>query len=94
MLRLTGHGEHDDASYIPEKLRFSHAGRDCLLVAEKLAIEKGWVEPSGIERWRTECRLEVDQALATASKEPTPDPFRENWRALSTAELAEGQFEA
>lgn len=94
MLRLTGHGEHDDASYIPEELRLSHAGRDCLLVAEKLAIEKGWIEPKELEKWRVECRQEVDQALAVASKEPTPDPFRENWRALSTAELAEGQFEA
>jgi pyruvate dehydrogenase E1 component alpha subunit/2-oxoisovalerate dehydrogenase E1 component alpha subunit len=38
--------------------------------------------------------MEIDAALAQASKEPTPDPFRENWRALSTAGLVEGQFEA
>lgn len=94
MLRLTGHGEHDDASYIPDEIRFSHAGRDCLLVAEKFATENRWIAPKDIDGWRAECRAEVDQALATASKEPTPDPFRESWRAVSTKDLAEGQFEA
>src|SRR5208282_2007621 len=30
LLRLCGHGEHDDASYIDPKLKASPAGRDCL----------------------------------------------------------------
>jgi hypothetical protein len=28
------------------------------------------------------------------SKEPLPDPFKENWQALSSADLVEGQHEA
>src|SRR5438874_5462572 len=34
LLRLCGHGEHDDAGYIDPKLKASPAGRDCLAVAE------------------------------------------------------------
>jgi hypothetical protein len=33
----------------------------------------------------------VDQTVAKVSKEPVPDPFKENWQALSTSELVEGQ---
>ena len=35
LLRLCGHGEHDDASYIDPKLKASPVGRDCLKVAEE-----------------------------------------------------------
>jgi TPP-dependent pyruvate/acetoin dehydrogenase alpha subunit len=34
LLRLAGHGEHDDASYIPDKTRQGPSARDCLAVAE------------------------------------------------------------
>ena len=34
LLRLCGHGEHDDAGYIDPKLKQSAVGRDCLKVAE------------------------------------------------------------
>src|SRR5687768_15315070 len=34
LLRLCGHGEHDDAGYIDPKLKASPLGRDCLKLAE------------------------------------------------------------
>ena len=38
LLRLCGHGEHDDASYVDPKLKASPAGRDCLKVAEEFLL--------------------------------------------------------
>jgi pyruvate dehydrogenase E1 component alpha subunit/2-oxoisovalerate dehydrogenase E1 component alpha subunit len=89
LLRLSGHGEHDDASYIPDATK--KQGRDCLLLAEQQIREHGWLSEAELLAAREQSRDEVEKALAQASREPTPDPFRESWRALSTAELAEGR---
>jgi TPP-dependent pyruvate/acetoin dehydrogenase alpha subunit len=50
LLRLSGHGEHDDASYVPEEMRESGLGRDCLEVAEKQIIERGGATREEIDR--------------------------------------------
>src|SRR6266513_224791 len=39
ILRLAGHGEHDDASYVPEDMKGQPFARDCLTVAEQTIIE-------------------------------------------------------
>ena len=39
--------------------------------------------------WREECVAQVDQAVATAQREPAPDPFAESWESLSTSRLSE-----
>src|SRR2546426_4884693 len=39
LLRLCGHGEHDDAGYIDPKLKASPLGRDCLKGSEQLLME-------------------------------------------------------
>ena len=91
LLRLAGHGEHDDASYIPDTKRHEHEGRDCLLVAESEILKQGWATEADIQAWQRQARKDVDEANAQASKEPTPDPFRENWQALSNPALVEGQ---
>lgn len=93
LLRLGGHGEHDDASYVPDFKKHEHEGRDCLLVAQQQALDLGWASAVEIDEWYKEARREVDKAQAQASKEPTPDPYRENWRALSTTGLVEGMNE-
>ncbi len=94
LLRLAGHGEHDDASYIPDQTRQGHAARDCLAVAEQFAIEHGWMTAAENREIYAAVRREVDQTLSKVSKEPAPDPFKENWQALSCADLVEGQHEA
>jgi pyruvate dehydrogenase E1 component alpha subunit/2-oxoisovalerate dehydrogenase E1 component alpha subunit len=40
LLRLCGHGEHDDASYVDPKLKQSPLGRDCVSVAEEFLCGK------------------------------------------------------
>lgn len=94
LLRLAGHGEHDDASYIPDTARKGLASRDCLAVAEQRVLDERWLGAGDVKDWYAEARRKVDQAVVKVSKEPLPDPFKENWQALSSSGLVEGQHEA
>lgn len=89
LLRLCGHGEHDDASYVDPKIRASSLGRDCLKVAEDFLLEHGWAEPRAIEAWREEAAQIVEQTVAQVQREPAPDPFKEDWCALASKHLSE-----
>lgn len=94
LLRLSGHGEHDDASYIPSSARKGPSTGDCLGIAEHRIIDEGWMSEKDLKDFRAESRGKVDQAVARVSKESTPDPFKEGWQALSSADLVEGWHEA
>lgn len=83
LLRLCGHGEHDDASYVPDELRHSGLGQDCLEVGKREAIESGAVSEQEISAWEETAAKEVQEAVAIAQTEPEPDPFRDDWRAYS-----------
>jgi len=87
LLRLVGHGEHDDASYVDPALREKPVGRDCLKVAEALLIDHGLATVEEIEAWRREAEEEVDSTAARVLREPDPDPAEEDWRAVSTPEI-------
>ena len=91
LLRLVGHGEHDDAHYVNHALKVSPIGRDCLDVARTQIGAAGWMTPSQIDALREQLQAEVESAFATALREPLPDPNLEDWRALSTTSLAEGR---
>jgi acetoin:2,6-dichlorophenolindophenol oxidoreductase subunit alpha len=84
LLRLVGHGEHDDASYIPGELKQSTLGRDCLKLAEVSLLEKGFVTPAEVLTWRSETEKEVDETAARVLREPVPDPSEEDWNAFAT----------
>jgi pyruvate dehydrogenase E1 component alpha subunit/2-oxoisovalerate dehydrogenase E1 component alpha subunit len=84
LLRLSGHGEHDDASYVPNVLKAGLLGRDCLEVAMAQLIEGSYATVEEVERWKTEFTDEVQAAVAQAQQEPTPDPWHEQWDACST----------
>jgi TPP-dependent pyruvate/acetoin dehydrogenase alpha subunit len=90
LLRLCGHGEHDDASYIESRLKCSPLGRDCLEVAEKQIVQREWASQGQVQRWREEAAHHVDEAVAQVQREASPDPFRETWCALASKHLAEG----
>ena len=94
LLRLCGHGEHDDAQYVDAKLKNAPLGRDCLKVAEEFFLNHKWVTPETLTEWRNEAAHQVEAAVAKVQREPTPDPFKENWTALATKHLAEAQPEA
>jgi len=87
LLRLCGHGEHDDASYINPQLKESAVGRDCLGVAERQLLEVGAATPEQIRQWRLEAQQQVEAAVAQVQQEPAPDPFTERWEAIRTSGL-------
>lgn len=89
LLRLCGHGEHDDAHYIDPRLKNSPIGRDCLKVAEEYLIQQSWADNATIQQMRLEAQQKVEDALVVVQHEPTPDPFRENWCALASKHLSE-----
>ncbi len=90
LLRLCGHGEHDDASYIEVQVKESAVGRDCLRVAEERILAESWAEPAAVEAWQAERVQLVEEAVAKVQREPGPDPFKEDWLTLATGHLAEG----
>ena len=93
LLRLVGHGEHDDFNYVNHDLKNSPIGRDCILVARQQILEAGWATDADLKAWRDKARAEVDEASAAANREPRPDPNEEDWCALSVRSLAEGAAE-
>jgi len=94
LLRLCGHGEHDDASYIDPALKESPLGRDCLKVAAEYLIEQNWGDADLVESWRNEAAQQVEETVAKVQREPNPDPYKEDWGALSTQHLREMYSEA
>jgi TPP-dependent pyruvate/acetoin dehydrogenase alpha subunit len=89
LLRLCGHGEHDDASYIDPKLKNSPLGRDCLKVAEDFLVEEKIADAAQLAVWRSAAIREIEDAVAIVQREPAPDPFAENWSAISSEHLSE-----
>jgi acetoin:2,6-dichlorophenolindophenol oxidoreductase subunit alpha len=89
LLRLCGHGEHDDASYVDPRLKASPFGRDCLKVAEEHLLRETWASRVDIDSWRDEATRQVEETIAKVQREPTPDPFKENWCALASRHLHE-----
>jgi acetoin:2,6-dichlorophenolindophenol oxidoreductase subunit alpha len=89
VLRLSGHGEHDDASYVPEDMKGQPFARDCLTVAEQTIIESSLLDPHTLAGWRNDAVAQVDEAVATAQKEAVPEADKEDWCALSTRDLVD-----
>jgi len=54
LLRLCGHGEHDDSSYVDARLRTASFGRDCLKVAEEHLLLENWAGQDALDGWRAE----------------------------------------
>lgn len=84
LLRLGGHGEHDDGSYVPDSAKKGHYGRDCIEVGMRQLAEGGYATVDELSAWQDEFSDEVQRAVAQAQQEAVPDPYRENWTALST----------
>jgi TPP-dependent pyruvate/acetoin dehydrogenase alpha subunit len=89
LLRLVGHGEHDDFSYLDKSLKKSAVGADCLELAEKHLVAEGWATAEQIADWRRETELEVNTTADRVRREPSPDPEDDDWAALSRPEYRE-----
>ena len=84
LLRLSGHGEHDDGFYGPPEVRKSRYGRDCIEVAMRQLVENGIATVDEILAWQETFAEEVQRAVAQAQQEDPPDPYNENWTAMAT----------
>src|SRR5436305_5075444 len=89
ILRLSGHGEHDDASYVTEEIKREAFARDCLKVAEQTIADLNLVDAKTLTEWRKEAVAKVDEAIATAQKEAPPEGDKEDWCAISVRDLVD-----
>lgn len=89
LLRLCGHGEHDDAHYIDEDLKQSPQGKDCLSLAQEYLIKQHQVATEALEGMRTTILEEIEQAVSEVSQEAAPDAANYDWCALATRRLAD-----
>ncbi len=87
LLRLTGHGEHDDASYVDPQLRAAPFGGDCVKLARQQILTREWATQADLDQWRAQCAKDVDAAFATAASDAPPDVARADWSPLSTRRL-------
>ncbi len=90
LLRLCGHGEHDDASYVPSDLRSRPECRDCLKAARTTMLENNWTTARELEVMEHEAYELVQDAVARAQRDPVPDASRETWAPLASTWLIEG----
>src|SRR5437899_5155761 len=89
VLRLSGHGEHDDASYVPEEVKREPFARDCLKVAEQTIADLNLVDADTLREWRKDAAAQVDQAISAAQKEAAPEADEEEWYAISMRDLVD-----
>lgn len=88
VLRLAGHGEHDDASYVPAEMKGQPFAQDPVARTEKLILEHRLLDRNALQDMRVEIARQVDEAVATAQQEDAPRAREEDcWRAMSTREL-------
>jgi TPP-dependent pyruvate/acetoin dehydrogenase alpha subunit len=88
-LRLSGHGEHDDASYVTDEIKRESFARDCVKVAEQTIVDLNLANAETLTEWRRDATAQVDQAISTAQKEAAPEAAEENWCAISTRDLVD-----
>src|ERR1041385_2242479 len=87
VLRLAGHGEHDDASYVPQEMKAQPFAQDPVARTEKFILENGLLNADALKEMRVEIAKQIDEAVATAQQEDQPHPSEAEWRALSTSRL-------
>ena len=58
-------------------------------IAEELLFREKLLDTATLATWRSQIIHEIEDAVATAQREPAPDPFTEDWRALSSENLVE-----
>jgi TPP-dependent pyruvate/acetoin dehydrogenase alpha subunit len=73
-MRMRGHGEHDDCSYVTPELLDDYSKRDPIAIARKRLVAEGVLTEKEIEKLDAECQAEVSSAYRVALAEPVPPP--------------------
>ena len=88
-LRLAGHGEHDDASYVTAEIKREPFAQDPLVRTEKTIAEQNLADKETMQKWRAEAVAKVEEAVQTAQHEDAPVGTEEDWCALATREIVD-----
>src|SRR6266550_5276293 len=89
VLRLSGHGEHDDASYVTQEIKSEPFARDCLKVAEQTIVDMNLLDAEALVQWHRDAAAQIDEAIATAQQEAPPEGDEEDWCAISMRNLVD-----
>ena len=89
LLRLCGHGEHDDAHYVTDEMKQSEVGKDCMKQAQHLLISRYGFTAEELQAWEAATLKDINQSITTVKHEGGPDPYTHNWNPLATRELSE-----
>jgi TPP-dependent pyruvate/acetoin dehydrogenase alpha subunit len=73
-MRMRGHGEHDDFSYVPRELLDSYRARDPIEMCRCTVADRGELNEATWEAMQAAAREEVDAAFRAAMSEPGPSP--------------------
>src|SRR5436305_1155037 len=87
VLRLAGHGEHDDASYVPQEMKGQPFAQDPVARTEKFILDNALLDHDALQKMRADIAKQVDEAVSTAQQEDPPQPREEDWRSMSTDKL-------
>src|SRR5947199_7029544 len=79
VLRLSGQGEHDDASYVADEIKRQPFAQDCLKLTEKKIVDLALADAATLKSWKEDAAKQVDDAVAIAQQEPAPDAAKEDW---------------
>jgi TPP-dependent pyruvate/acetoin dehydrogenase alpha subunit len=69
---------------VPSENREDHYGRDCIDIATRQLIDHSIATEEEIKSWHQQFADEVQRAVAQAQQEAVPDPYHEDWSALSS----------
>lgn len=72
-MRVRGHSEHDDASYVPKELIEHWLKKDPIKQYEKLLCDEGVLTQSKIKDVENKINQEIDEAVDDAEKALLPD---------------------
>lgn len=90
LLRLAGHGEHDDASYVSDEAKSGRHGGDCLALARERLLAEGYETDEALAAIEAEVFAFVEETFVLAQAEEAPNPIEDDWRALSGKVGGEG----
>jgi TPP-dependent pyruvate/acetoin dehydrogenase alpha subunit len=90
LLRISGHGEHDDGSYVPQALRDRFP--DPVPRFEQRLLDEGVLDRETVTAVWEDARTRIAAALASAQAEAEPVPDEEDWCAFAVRDLRGGDL--
>lgn len=84
LLRLSGHGEHDDAKYVPDSARAGKYGQDCNVLAREMILERGFANEPELDAIQKEAVSKVEESVSRAQSENSPSPVTDDWKVFAS----------